>query len=252
MLQVFLGPTGIGKTARATSLARSTGAPVVVLDRIQCHPEIATASGRPLAAEVCGTTRIYLDERSVGAGELSAEEGLRRFMDTVGGLELGARDLVIVEGGSVSLCRLWHGSGLFPFERQELQVLGIDDPHRHRGQVLRRVRAMVSPGHNGESIIDEFSRVWRHHAGQRDFIASVCGFDAIVEWCQQAEIPPGDVCSSALSPDQQNQLVIDITNAHCSYARAQSDFFTGMRQEIRPRGRRMPAQRASATSEVNV
>jgi ATP-dependent protease Clp ATPase subunit len=40
-VHAILGPTGVGKTALATRLARETSAPTVVADRIQCYRDLA-------------------------------------------------------------------------------------------------------------------------------------------------------------------------------------------------------------------
>lgn len=48
ILHLIYGPTCSGKTDMAIQIAQETGWPVVALDRVQCCPQIATGSGRPL------------------------------------------------------------------------------------------------------------------------------------------------------------------------------------------------------------
>lgn len=63
LLHLIYGPTCSGKTDMAIQIAQETGWPVVALDRVQCCPQIATGSGRPLESELQSTRRIYLDSR---------------------------------------------------------------------------------------------------------------------------------------------------------------------------------------------
>lgn len=63
ILHLIYGPTCSGKTDMAIQIAQETGWPVVALDRVQCCPQIATGSGRPLESELQSTRRIYLDSR---------------------------------------------------------------------------------------------------------------------------------------------------------------------------------------------
>ncbi|WP_189136012.1 isopentenyl transferase family protein [Wenjunlia tyrosinilytica] len=102
-LHLVLGPTGVGKTARSVQLASRYACPVVVLDRVQCHPRLAVGSGRPTARELRGTPRLYLDDRPVAQGVISAPEAVDRLMEAL--KRMWDRDIsrVVLEGGSISI-----------------------------------------------------------------------------------------------------------------------------------------------------
>lgn len=73
-LYLIWGATTTGKTAQSVALARSAGAPVISLDRVQCCHELAVGSGRPSPSELLGTRREYLCEREVSRGVVSARK----------------------------------------------------------------------------------------------------------------------------------------------------------------------------------
>ncbi|WP_433573671.1 isopentenyl transferase family protein [Streptomyces sp. CA-251247] len=105
ILHLVLGATGLGKTRLSVALARVYGGcPVLVLDRIQCYPELAIGSARPTSDTLRGTTRLYLDDGPLSPhGPIAAVPGIDRLLLRLRqGLEDGTRALVI-EGGSISL-----------------------------------------------------------------------------------------------------------------------------------------------------
>lgn len=74
-VHVIAGPTGVGKSAAASELARRTGAPVVVADRIQCFTDLATTSARA-GADVPGIRRVWLCDRTVADGDYPATQAV--------------------------------------------------------------------------------------------------------------------------------------------------------------------------------
>jgi uncharacterized protein (TIGR00730 family) len=158
-LHLVYGPTGCGKTDRATALARETGSPVVVLDRIQCHSALAVGSGRPRADEFAGTRRVYLCERPVSAGELPAGEAHRLLVGHVEQL-VASDGSAILEGGSVSLLARvyrepWWESFSWSSERCRLPPA---EEYRHCA--VLRVREMVTPTSGSPGILEELASAW--------------------------------------------------------------------------------------------
>lgn len=100
-LYLIWGATTTGKTAQSVALARSAGAPVISLDRVQCCHELAVGSGRPSPSELLGTRREYLCEREVSRGVVSAAEANQLLLDKVARYATQERALIL-EGGSVS------------------------------------------------------------------------------------------------------------------------------------------------------
>jgi hypothetical protein len=230
-VDLVLGPTGAGKTAVATAMARSSGAMVVVMDRIQCYPEIATTSGRPPQDELSGTTRIYLDERKIREGEISALEAFRRLGKTVSGLA-GSGLPVIIEGGSLSIWENWHRIELPQRTKVRIHVLRLGDPYAHSARVEGRVTDMIE-GTLGRSMLDEFTHAWRK-AEQRPFVASIIGFDVLVRWCAKNAVPPGELSLGSLTGNDRRGLVQDVVDAHCAYAARQESIFSLASTRSRP------------------
>src|SRR6185369_6623889 len=79
-VHAILGPTGVGKTALATRLARETNAPTVVADRIQCYRDLATTSARSDGGTSDEIVRLYLDDRVVADGDYPAEEAVQSLV----------------------------------------------------------------------------------------------------------------------------------------------------------------------------
>ncbi|MGO4753218.1 isopentenyl transferase family protein, partial [Streptomyces sp. 2MCAF27] len=95
-MHVIAGPTGVGKSAAATALARITGAPIVVADRIQCFTDLATTSARA-GEETVEVERSWLGDRTVADGDYPSEEAADALVRRLA--ELGERHrFVIVEG----------------------------------------------------------------------------------------------------------------------------------------------------------
>lgn len=179
-VHLIAGPTGVGKSAAATDLARVTGAPVVVADRLQCFTDLATTSARA-GAEVPGVHRHWLGDRTVADGDLSAAEAADTLVRLVE--KLGARHrFVIVEGGSISLLReLSARRATLPW-RLTVRLLPLPDRCDYVAALTRRAREMLVPPPPDRGLLDELAALWQDPQ-QRYFAASVNGFEAVLECC---------------------------------------------------------------------
>ncbi|MEI5523104.1 isopentenyl transferase family protein [Streptomyces brasiliscabiei] len=179
-VHLIAGPTGVGKSAAATDLARVTGAPVVVADRLQCFTDLATTSARAGAA-VPGVQRYWLGDRTVADGDLCAAEATDALVRTVD--ELSARHrFVIVEGGSISLLRKLSARRADLGWRLTVRSLPVPERAEYVAALTRRARVMLAPPAPGRGLLDELAALWQdpHH---RWFAASVNGFEAVLECC---------------------------------------------------------------------
>jgi cytochrome P450 len=241
-IHLLLGRTGVGKTARATSLARVWGVPVVVLDRFQVFAELATGTGRPTALETQGTHRVYLDSRSLAQGELTPDESLK-CLERVLNSQRCAVQTLILEGGSLSLCTLLADSGLLDNHDVEVEHLDPSDTPTYRERVLSRVRGMVLC--EGVSILDELQAVWADPPC-RAFVATIAGYDAAIACCMRWNRTPREL----LGADSIDEVVESITAAHLAYADRQALFLRAVagRWSAFPKSPQSPKPTQSAES----
>ncbi|MFM9450659.1 isopentenyl transferase family protein [Streptomyces europaeiscabiei] len=179
-VHLIAGPTGVGKSAAATDLARVTGAPVVVADRLQCFTDLATTSARAGAA-VPGVHRHWLGDRTVADGDLSAAQATDTLVNIVE--DLGRRHgFVIVEGGSISLLRELSARRADLDWRLTVRLLPVPERAEYITALTRRARVMLAPPAPDRGLLDELAALWQdpHH---RWFAASVNGFEAVLECC---------------------------------------------------------------------
>lgn len=175
-VHLIIGPTGIGKTARSVALAKQIGAPVIVLDRVQVYQELTIASGRPLASELDGTTRIYLTERRVADGELLVSEAFYLLLRQIETVRL-SHPCLILEGGSVSLCTALFEGGLLEHAPSSVQYLTLPSKAVYRQRLVARILEMLR---GRVSILDELAQVW-WTPQQRMFAQTIGGYSAIVQ-----------------------------------------------------------------------
>jgi adenylate dimethylallyltransferase len=212
-LHLITGVTGAGKTGESIRIAAGLRAPVVAVDRFQCFPELSTTSGRPTAAELAGTQRIYLDERRVSDGGLAADEALTRLRRLLRVLGADHHD-IILEGGSISLLSLMKTSGMLDSGVTVRLMAHNADDLAYAAALRARVTKMLT---TGPTMLDELADVWRFRA-QRSFVASICGLDAILDWSRMRNRPVRDY---AHTPDDIAELTEAVTTAHLDYARRQ-------------------------------
>ncbi|WP_328835765.1 isopentenyl transferase family protein [Streptomyces europaeiscabiei] len=179
-VHLIAGPTGVGKSAAATDLARVTGAPVVVADRLQCFTDLATTSARAGAA-VPGVHRHWLGDRTVADGDLSAAQATDSLVNMVE--ELGRRHgFVIVEGGSISLLRGLSARRADLDWRLTVRLLPVPERAEYVAALTRRARVMLAPPAPDRGLLGELAALWQDPQ-HRWFAASVNGFEAVLECC---------------------------------------------------------------------
>ena len=224
-LQLIVGKTGVGKTARSILLAKATGAPVVVLDRIQCYPELAVGSGRPLEHELGGTRRIYLTERRVTEGELGAGAAhalLARWVERLA----AESDTIILEGGSISLLQAMMRSALWKRYRRSYEHLRCLDEAAYRGRVRARVVEMLRAPPGGRSMLSELAALGAAPEA-RAFVETVVGYDVLFAWCRENGLPLEGL-RRPLGSEQRAVLAQRIFEAHLAYASKQAGVFERM------------------------
>jgi adenylate dimethylallyltransferase len=186
-LHLVYGPTGTGKTDLATALARRTGAPVIVLDRIQCHPELAVGAGRPADAEIAGTTRLYLCDRPATAGELPAGDAHQLLMARVEELTADA-PLIILEGGSVSMLKLMHEDSAWDGFDWSFERIALPPARRYVPDAARRATAMLEPADGRPGLLAELAAAWPD-LRSRPTLLSVFTYRIAIEGVWRASLP---------------------------------------------------------------
>ncbi|MEV6485875.1 isopentenyl transferase family protein [Streptomyces sp. NPDC051576] len=220
-VHLIAGPTGVGKSAAATELARTTGAPIVVADRLQCFTDLATTSARA-GAEVPDVRRHWLGDRTFADGDLSAAAATDALVGLV--TRLGPRP-VIVEGGSISLLRELAArvAGL-PW-RLTVRLLPLPDRAVYVAALTRRAREMLAPAAPGRSLLDELAALWRD-PGHRLLAASVNGFEAVLECCAKYALDVETIDKQDLPEHILNRMAALIAERHAEHGILQHRAFT--------------------------
>ncbi|SNX65745.1 isopentenyl transferase [Streptomyces sp. TLI_55] len=227
-VRLIAGPTGVGKSAAATALARETGAPVVVADRLQCFTDLATTSARA-GADVPGARRHWLGDRTFADGDLGAVAATDALVALVE--RLGDRHrLVIVEGGSISLLRELAARRTALDWRLTVQLLAPPDRAEYVANLTRRAHEMLTPEPPGRSLLDELAVLWREPR-QRWLAASVNGFEAVLECCAKYGIDVSTIGEQPLSAHVLNRMATLIAERHAEHGflqyRVFSEIFDG-------------------------
>jgi adenylate dimethylallyltransferase len=206
-VQLVLGPTGVGKTQLSDTLAAGheherAPVPVVVLDRIQCHPDLAVGSGRSDRPR-----RWHLDpQRPLAAGELSPDEAWDRAVELIDKAVVEF-DAAIVEGGSMSMvARLAQRWQELQCDSRSMSVTVVRPASRawHERRVRQRVREMIGDGGPG-TMVAEAHRAAADPATYA-LVATIVGYRELL---------------TAACPLDVDALVEAITAAHLQYAAAQ-------------------------------
>ncbi|WP_381790256.1 isopentenyl transferase family protein [Streptomyces niveus] len=230
-VRLIVGPTGVGKSAAASAVARRAGAPVVVADRIQCFTDLATTSARAGADEP-GVHRAWLGDRTVSDGDYPAAQAAEALVLTVRRLVNPGRP-VVIEGGSISLLAHFadHHLPRLPW-RVTVTTLTRPTPGRYLTSLMARAHAMLRPTPPHESLLDELGALWREPA-HRWFTASVNGFEAALEWCAKYGLDPADPATArvaGLPPQLVDELARLIAERHAEHGadqeRAFAELFT--------------------------
>jgi len=219
-LHLIWGPTCSGKTDIAITLADRTGWPVIALDRVQCCPEIATGSGRPLLSELGSTRRIYLADRPLADGIIGAE-----FAHATLKQEVGRRRKepgLILEGGSISLlnCMMadpyWSDGFVWNINR-----LRLGDPDAFLGRARRRVRQMLAGSEGCPSLLAELAA----HCDDASLsvLEDVDGYRCAIRFARQRGLPLDRL--PHLAPSLREELIECIAQEYLEHARWQERDF---------------------------
>ncbi len=217
-LHFIVGPTTTGKTSRSVSLAEQTGAPVLVLDRIQCFPELAVGSGRPSAAELRSTRRIYIRDCKVVDSELPAETANALLREHLA--RLARREpLIILEGGSVSLLQAIKADPYWKAYQYSWQRLHLKEIPTYLSTAQSRIQEMLKPSDGTRSMLDEIACLWtdaRSHA----VLNGIVGYRTVIAYAARYGIPVSDL-PHALSWANIEHLAEEIAREYLVYARWQ-------------------------------
>ncbi|MFI6549416.1 isopentenyl transferase family protein [Streptomyces prunicolor] len=222
-VHLIAGPTGVGKSARASELARSTGAPVVVADRIQCFTELATTSARA-GADTPGVRRVWLCDRSVSEGDYPATEAVESLVEKIAELGLSAPS-VIIEGGSISLLTLFvRRLPELPWHITTQLLTRPPDMALYLKALTVRAHAMLHPAAPQRSLLEELAGLWADPAN-RWFAASVNGFEAALEWCAKHSLDPESSAIENLPKELLAELENMIAVRHAEHGGDQETAF---------------------------
>ena len=172
-ISVIIGPTGIGKTDRAVNIARRDDAPATCIDRYQVFPELASGTGRPTSDELPGTERIYLAERKIADGELSARDAVSSLSEIVRDVSRRS-DKLILEGGSTSLCTLLFESGVLDHPHVTVRFITAPDWSAYRQRVRNREVRLLEGNPEQAPMPAELAAV-RRTPQQLNFVESIVG-----------------------------------------------------------------------------
>ncbi|MCF1593780.1 isopentenyl transferase family protein [Streptomyces muensis] len=234
LVHLIAGPTGVGKSAAATDLARATGAPIVVADRLQCFTDLATTSARA-GADVPGVRRHWLGDRTFTDGDLSADQAADALVELVQLLAAQHR-LVIVEGGSISLLRVLCARMARLDWRLTVRLLPLPGYATYLAALTHRARAMLTPGVCGPGLLQELAALWRDPAKRR-LAASVNGFEAVLECCAKYSIDAETVGEREIPEHVLHRMAALIAVRHAEHGILQHRVFT----EIFANGTTVPA-----------
>lgn len=225
-LHLIFGPTTTGKTARATAQAIRTGAPVLVVDRIQCHPEVAVGSGRPTATELKSTQRLYLCERPVVDGQVSAAEANELLHAYV--QQLAHREsLIILEGGSISLLQAIAADRRWQQYAWSCERLPLPPADVFLARATARVRQMLFP-ETGPSLLDEMLALWAD-ARSHTMLQHIDGYRAILAYTQRHQLDVLDLPQALTQADYEN-LINEIALEYYAHAQWQEQDFPDFTQ----------------------
>ncbi|MEV4976657.1 isopentenyl transferase family protein [Streptomyces scopuliridis] len=225
-VRLIVGPTGVGKSAAASAIARRTHAPVVIADRIQCFTDLATTSARAGADEP-GVHRAWLGDRIVSDGDYPAAEAAEALVLTVQRMAAPGWP-VVIEGGSISLLAHFadHHLPRLPW-RVTVTTLTRPAPDRYLTALTVRAHSMLRPTPPNTGLLDELAALWREPA-QRWFTASVNGLEAALEWCAKYGLDPADPVTAQvadLPPRLVDELAQLIAERHAEHGADQERAF---------------------------
>ncbi|SDO75526.1 Isopentenyl transferase [Streptomyces sp. cf386] len=221
-VHLIAGPTGVGKSAAATGLARATGAPIVVADRLQCFTDLATTSARA-GADVPGVSRHWLGDRTFADGDLPAAEATDALIALVERLASG-HPLVIVEGGSISLLRELCERRADLTWRLTVRLLPLPARDEYLANLTRRAHEMLTPGACGPGLLQELATLWCDPR-RRLLAASVNGFEAVLECCAKYSLDVESIGEQDIPERVLNRIAELIAERHAEHGSLQYRVF---------------------------
>jgi hypothetical protein len=230
-VQLIAGPTGVGKSAAATELARATGAPIVVADRLQCFTDLATTSARA-GADVPGVCRHWLGDRTFADGDLPAAEATDALVALVERLA-STHPIVIVEGGSISLLRELCDRRSTLSWQLTVRLLPLPARDEYLATLTRRAHEMLTPGACGPGLLRELAALWRD-PGRRLLAASVNGFEAVLECCAKYALDAATIDEQDIPGHVLNRIAALIAERHAEHGFLQHRVFTEIFESPEP------------------
>ncbi|MET9881290.1 isopentenyl transferase family protein [Actinacidiphila glaucinigra] len=220
-LQLILGPTGVGKTSRSVALAHRDESPVLVLDRVQCHPQLAIGSGRPTQVELQDTVRYYLTERPLHHGVITAADAVDRLVHHRKMIHDSGVDRLILEGGSISiLTELLTRTDWFEDATVAVECWLEASASAYEARVTERVEQMLGySDHSHRTMLDELAELWLHPEA-RPRLHSIAGYREVIDLCAAEGLDPMYLRGLAARM-RRTQCATAITSAHLDYARRQ-------------------------------
>lgn len=221
LIYLIYGPTCSGKTDLAIQIARETGWPVIALDRVQCFPQIATGSGRPLEWELQSTRRIYLDSRPLAAGVIETEAAHRHLILYVE--DHKSSPGLILEGGSISLLNCMAKSSYWDTGfRWHVRRLRLTTPDVFLPRARRRATEMVAVRDERPSLLEELADLWNQEA-LLAMLVDIVGYRCVIRFARKHNIAIRELLH--LDPMRQQALIAAIADEYLEHARWQERDF---------------------------
>ncbi|MFF3256445.1 isopentenyl transferase family protein [Actinacidiphila glaucinigra] len=236
LIHLILGPTGVGKSARSIALARRHDSPVVVLDRVQCHPQLAVGSGRLTYDELQDTIRYYLTERPVHHGTISAAEGVDRLVHHRKMLADAGVDRVVLEGGSISILdELLTREDWCQDATVQVECWLESGVRAYTTRVTERVEQMLGYGHQpGRTLIDEIADLWLHPE-VRPHLRQVVGYREVISLCAAERLDPRHL-RGLPARLRRATFTAAVTASHLTYAHQQRQALAAALPALADRG----------------
>ncbi|MDX3075811.1 isopentenyl transferase family protein [Streptomyces sp. MI02-7b] len=221
-LHLVIGITGAGKTARAVALAHRHHSPVLALDRVQCHTQLAIGSGRPTMGELQGTQRIYPIQRPVRSGPVTAAEAVDHLVHQRKSLNDAGVSTLVLEGGSISILHElaarhdWSDGATVHVECWlEASVTG------HATRTADRVERMLGYGTPpaDRTLVDELTDLWPDPEARRH-LCEVIGYRELIDLCACEGLDPGQLRGQTARL-RRAAFAGAVTDAHLDYAHQQ-------------------------------
>ncbi|MFJ5220161.1 isopentenyl transferase family protein [Streptomyces sp. NPDC088354] len=235
-LHLILGPTAMGKTGRSVALASRYDSPVLVLDRVQCHPDLAVGSGRPTHDELHNTQRFYLTERPVHHGVISAAEAVDRLVHHRKMFADGGVDRLILEGCSISiLSELLTRGDWFEDATVQVECWLEASATAYADRVTERVERLLGYGDRmARTLVDELADLWPHPL-VRPRLQSITGYREVIDLCAAQGLDPR-LLRGLPARLRRAQFAGAVRDAHLTYAHHQRLALATALPELAARG----------------